>query len=229
MSFLDRLASFSRPFALALTLGASLSLAACGGGGGGGDGEDDEAPIRQISAAGIPDLDGLVYLHDGDEFSRPDEPPVVGDESFNPNTVGPTVAVGFYAFDVAALPADAEIVSATMRFYVMERSGDPQEMMVLMRVDHVNYGSVFPQTRFGSQMLDANFAQVEDLLTIGYRDVDVTEQLQADVEAGRSTSQYRLRGAINSDSDADADYLTLNDAEDNLGNERVPVLLIQYR
>ena len=174
----------------------------------------------------MPELDGVVADYDTASESLPTVPPHVGDGALIAGSGAPR-AVGYYSFDVSELPADAVIRSATMRLYTVDTEGDPQGMMVLVRIDHVNYGSVFPQTALGATGLDFNFATISDIGTIGAHEIDVTEQLQADIDAGRQTSQYRLRGAIPTDSDAVTDLAELSDAEDTANSGLLPVLVIE--
>ncbi len=125
------------------------------------------------------------------------------------------------------MPAGAQIVSAKLSMYQNRSAGDPQSMMVLVRVDHVNYGLNFPQTFLGGNTLDFNFAQINDLASIGRKEIDVTAQLQDDLDDGRTRSQYRLRGAVRSNNDGIADAMVLTDAEDSEGTGELPMLIVE--
>lgn len=222
MSNITTIFSNIRTFALVAMTGASLLLAGCGGGGGG----DDEEQQLQLTALSQPDLDGVVFGDNQDIQSRPDLQPGVGDFALTTGA-SPARAVSYYSFDVSDIPAGATIKSATLSLFARDTLGNPQGMMVLVRVDHVNYGANFPQTLLGATGLDFNFATINDIGTIGRKEIDATAQLQADIDAGRSTSQFRLRGAIATNADNITDMAFLTDGEDSFGTGEVPMLIIE--
>lgn len=237
MTTLNNILSNTRRLALGALLGSSLALVGCGGGGMHKEQEEEiveegvvvtPLPETQFTVASTADLDGIVF---GDNLSvqgRPDLQPGVGDFSYNGNVnSGAPRATSYYSFDLSALPEGARVKSAMLSLYSRDTLGDPQEMMVLVRVDHVNYGNVFPTTHGGAQGLDFNFATLADMNVLGRKDLDVKDQLQADLDAGRSTSQYRLRGAIASDLDNETDIALLTDGEDSFGTGELPLLIIE--
>lgn len=234
----NRFVSMTRRVALAALIGSSLVLIGCSGGGKGDkDGKKKEdpmpeppvvtpAPQLEYTVDGDGDLDGVVFGDNAQVQSRTDLQPGVGDFSAQGATGTPR-SVAYFSFDLPELPAGAQIKSATLSLYNRATQGDPQGMMVLVRVDHVNYGTLFPQTLLGAQGLDFNIATISDIGTLGRKNIDVTEQVQADVDAGRERSQYRLRGAIASNLDNVADIALLTDGEDSFGTGEVPMLIIE--
>ena len=108
----------------------------------------------------------------------------------------------------------------------MTAGAAPQAAMALVRIDHVNFGVLFPQAPLGGTTLEFDFAQLADLNTVERKDVDVTAQVQADLDSGRSRSQFRLRGAVTSNNDDVADIMLLTDGEDSQGSGELPLLIV---
>lgn len=238
MNTLNTILSNTRRLALGALLGSSFVLVGCGGGGMNNDRDDDEIVEEEIvvtpeaqtqfTLLSTPDLDGIVFGDNLTVQGRPDLQPGVGDFQFTAGvTSGSPRATAHYSFDLSSLPAGAQIKSATMSLFNRATLGDPQGMMILVRVDHVRYGNVFPNTHLGAQGLDFNFTTIADISALGRKDVDVKEQLQVDLDAGRSQSQYRLRGAIGSNLDSINDLALLTDGEDSQGSGELPMLIIE--
>ncbi|MDJ0976594.1 MAG: hypothetical protein QNJ98_19210 [Planctomycetota bacterium] len=212
----------ARVIATAFAITTSLFLAGCGGGGGGEN--DDQIEPVQLTVVSTPELDGLTAIVGQSTDSATDIAPAVGDFASN---IGRDV-VGYYSFDLSQIPAGARIVSARLSLFSSRTLNDPEEMMVHIKLDHVNYGNLFPQVLLAGAALDLDFAQIDDVNTTGRKDVDVTAQLQDDLDSGRTTSQYRLRGAVGTDNDNQSDVVVLTDAEDTEGTGELPMLIIEY-
>lgn len=242
MTTLNTIIKNARRLAFTALLGSSFALVGCGGGGADGGMDDDfandedivedagnnDVTLQQVTLLSTPELDGVVVGDNQQVNGRSDIQPVVGDGQFTPTVnQGAVRFQAYYSFNLSSLPQGARIKSATMSLYSRDAQGDPAGAMVLVRVDHVNYGNTFPTTLNAGITLDANTAQIGELETIGRKDVDVTTQLQADLDAGRSTSQYRLRGAVASNFDSVPDVIVLTDAEDTQGTGELPMLIIE--
>ncbi|MDJ0974410.1 MAG: hypothetical protein QNJ98_08130 [Planctomycetota bacterium] len=210
---------------LALTLALSLPLAACGGGGGD---EDPENQIVQETIESTGALDGLMTTNNqGVVNASPLAAPLVGDGPFQQGGPGSNVHVSLWSFDLSAIPSDAVITSATLRLRLSGGANDRQ-MPALIRMDHIRYGATFPQVPGQINTLDFDFAQITDLLTNGFRVIDVTAQVQDDVDEDRGRSQFRARGAIGTNNDDVADILVFTDADNEPDAARRPVLVIEY-
>ncbi len=225
-----------RSLALLAFLCASLAFAACGGGGGDGDGDvegdnndpGNEPPITQVIVTSTPELDGVVAGDNATVQSRSDLQPAVGDFQFISGvTQGAPRAVSYFSFDLTGVPAGRTVQSATLSLFNRAIQGDPKGMAVLIRIDHVNYGDVFPVATLGGVGLDFNFATINDIDVLGRKDIDVTTQVQSDLGSNRGRSQYRLRGAIASNLDNIADIALLTDGEDSQGSGELPMLIIE--
>ncbi|MDJ0975575.1 MAG: hypothetical protein QNJ98_14025 [Planctomycetota bacterium] len=223
MNPLSTLRSVLRPLALTAVFGASIALAGCGGGGGGEE-EDDQVVIQQVTIESTAELDGVVFGDNLDVNASSTLPPHVGDGPAQA-TGGAQRAHGIYSFDLSGLPAGAVIRSAKLRLAVDEVTNNPNAAMALVLVDHVNFGAIFPQS-FGMLTLDTGFAQITDIDVVGAKELDVTEQVQDDMDSNRTRSQYRLRGAVDSDFDDDSDLAKLSDADGTTASEP-PALILE--
>lgn len=186
-----------------------------------------DGDVTDFDIPSTANLDGVAYADNVSNEGRTDLQPAVGDSAFVAGGVGATRFVAYYSFDLSAIPDGAVVVSATLSLYVRDTQGDPQDMMVLARVDHVDYGAVFPDAPFDATALDLDFAQIADLATVGRRDVDVTDQVQLDLDDGATRSQFGIRGAVATDNDAVTDIFMLTDAEDTFGTGELPMLYVE--
>jgi len=213
-------------FALA-ALALGLVLSACGGGGG-GDGNEDQPVQTEFTVISTPTLDGVVFGDNAAVQSRADLQPGVGDGQFIVDeSAGAVRFVSYFSFDLSDLPPGATIRSATLSLFNRAIQDDPQSMAILVRIDHVDFGAVFPTAILGATALDSNFAVIADINTLGRKNFGVGLQVQTDLDAGRTRSQYRLRGAIASDFDNVADLALLTDGEDSFGTGELPTLIIE--
>lgn len=243
MTSFKHLFQHTRHFAFAALLGSSLALVGCGGGGadGGHDDGNEEDPIIEdpivvtpvpqitnVDLASTPELDGVVFGNNLDQTARPDLAPHIGDFAFTNQTGGAQRLQAYFSYDLSSIPEGATIRSATLSVYVFQVvDGDPQGMMALVDVDHVAYQDQFPQN-FTPIVLDGLIGQLTDINTLGRKEVDVTAQLQADLDAGRSRSQYRVKGRLDSDFDNENDAVEFTDGEDSRGTGQLPLLRIEY-
>lgn len=217
-----------KPLTLALTLALSLPLAACGGGGGGD--QDDENQIVQETIESTGALDGLLTTNNQGVVpgSGPLAIPLIGDGPFVQGGPGSNVHTALWSFDLSSIPSDAIITSATLRLRIAGGANDRQ-MPALVRMDHVRYGATFPQVPGQVNTLQFDFAQIADLLNNGERLIDVTDQVQDDLDDARTRSQFRARGAIGTNNDDNADILVFTDADNEANPARRPALIIEYQ
>lgn len=220
--------SFASNVSRTLPLGLLLVLVAgCGGGGGGDEGNNNNnPPVAPLSIPSTGTLDGVLLLStNGFETGNPNAFPAVGDTA---EVGGDTSFLrGLYSFDLTGLPAAP--TSATLSLFVHSLSGNPAAVMAIARVDHLNFGNTFPSVFNFGTLLDANIGTLQDLNQTGRRTLDVTAQVLADLQAGRTRSQFRIRGAVEvSDNDPDNDQTVLTDGEDTAGNGELPLLILNF-
>ncbi len=198
-------------------LAPALLLTACGGGGSSGGGGAD---IPSLVILGNPHLDGWVS-DSGLVFDT--STPVAGDTNLNDGYRA------FDAFDLTRLPANAQIVSATLRVYQSEVLGDPYSTHGPLVADHINIGSTLDTGDYTGRNIRAAFAVLAQDATIGYKQADATERVLADLDSGRRHAAFRVRfGSLNSDNDGVRDLAVFTDAEDSDGVGFVPQLIVRY-
>ena len=206
-----------RPSLLVL-LALSLVLVACGGGGGG-----DGGPPPALTALALPsdgDIDGWVGNND---LFFPTSTPVAGDSNLDDGYRA------FFAFNLDSIPADAQIVSVKLRLYQSHVLGDPYSTHGPLVADHIDICTGLDLGDYTGSNLRAAFAVVSEDAAIGYREVDATERVLADLAAGRGLAGFRIRfGSRQSDNDGVRDLIVLTDGEDSGGIGNPPQLIIQY-
>lgn len=198
-------------------VGLTLLLTpACGGGGGG-----KQQFLLQVAAD--PVFDGFVT-----------DTAFVDTTTASAISVGDTdagfanVARGFLRFHLPALPVGSRIVSVILHLEQSSVTGAPFASLGALVVDHVDIGSSLDATDYAATALDADIGTLSTTADLGPRQVDVTSAVLADEDAGRSTSDFRLRFPVGSDADGVDDYVQYDDAEDHFGSGQVPFLSVTY-
>lgn len=192
-----------------------LSVAACGGGG-------NDAPPVTIEIRSTALLDGTVG--EGGDFGT--DGPVVqaGDSTTDLGYRG------FLSFDLGGIPAGAEIVEARLRVVQRNVQGDPYGTLGTVWVDQVVYGNVLESGAYDRTFpLNQAFAQLSADSTLGPKEVDATAAVQADVDAPRLQSQFRLRFNTATDATADFDLANFYSGDDENMEADRPLLTITYR
>lgn len=215
----------TRTYALLLLPLFALLAVACGGGGGG-----DDNQVQQLTLTSTANLDGAVVFNNVGSTNTGSSIfiPEVGDGIFVASG-GTLQRHGLWSFDISGLPAGATITGATLRLFQSGQAGNPDTAFVLARLDHVNYGAVFPTTFNAFVVLAADIDQVQNLNNPGgATNLDVATAVQADVGAARPRSQFRLRPAISTNNDAQADTAVFTDAENTANPAQLPMLIIEF-
>lgn len=130
---------------------------------------------------------------------------------------------GFFSFDISSL--QSTVVSATLR--VNEYSyGAGVSAFVPLYVDHVNFGTlVAGAADFNGNDLTRSYTSTNNYDT-GWKEFNVGSAVQADINARRTTSQFRLR--FNVDTDSDSSYDNINFYSVEASGSR-PQLVVTYR
>jgi hypothetical protein len=100
------------------------------------------------------------------------------------------VRMGFCSFVLPDLPADVEILSATLRAY-QEAAASNFELNGPVEVDHLVYG-LLDDDDLSVPALSSDFGTLSTTTTVEFKTLDVADQVLADISAGRSRSQFRL-------------------------------------
>jgi hypothetical protein len=147
-------------------------------------------------------------------------------------TVGDTdatlahVARGFVRFDRSAVPAGATILYATFQIHQAAVTGTPFATHGNLLLEHLSVGPSLDAADFGAAAVTVGALSATP--NLGYRTLDVTAAVLADIAALRTTSDFRLAFALGSDADGADDHVQFNDAEDHLGSGVRPTLFVAY-
>jgi hypothetical protein len=203
---------------------SALALAGCGGGGGPGGGTPP-VPVTVVIHS--------VPLRDG----------------FLENTGGVTTGSGMFAGDLegtyagvfdrpalgfdlagAGVPPTATIQAATLSLEQYAVWGNPYGSGNLgnVLVDHVELGASLDATDFDTHTLLAGFGVLSTDATLAVKTLDVAARVQADLAAGRTFSDFRLRFSTDRDVDGADDYAGFVDTENWAGPGAAPALKIVY-
>lgn len=196
-------------------------LAGCGGGGGGGA---PPAPLASVLiASSTPALDGFVS---STGLVSSSSQLVVGDrEASFPSHGGYR---SFLSFDISTLPAGATIQSAVLRVYLVGAVGSPIAELGPLVVSHINYGTSLEASDFSPTVYAFNIATLATTTTAGWREVDVSSAVTADLGAN-ARSQFRIE-FLTRDQNADGQdqFLTCVSGDDVFVTGNVPELVITY-
>jgi hypothetical protein len=197
---------------------ASL-LTACGGGGGG-----PPLPVTVVVTS-LPLRDGYVsYLGTAETGSAP----IVGDiEAIVPGDHVRAV-VGF-DLGGSGVPSTATIQSAVLSMRQIGTWSNPFTDLGHMLLDHVELGSSIDLTDFDAHTLHSGFGVFATAIVPAMNSLEVGVLVQADLAAGRTFSDFRLRFPTDLDRDDVNDYTAFVDSEDVTGTGAAPTLTITYR
>lgn len=132
---------------------------------------------------------------------------------------------GFVGFDISSL-VGRTVVSATLNLYQVGTEGAPYTLGQLT-IDHVNFQSSLDATDFGGGSIADNIGTISTDANPGWKTCNVTTQVQNDLSAGRTSSQYRLvLGTSNNNSVTDSCFF--EDYEKNRGTVFSPELVVTY-
>ena len=202
----------------AITVGTIVVLLVPTGGCGGSGGNDD-VTLNLLSVGAV---DGVVTSGGDVETTSAAN---IGDSGLN------VPIRGFYRFDLSGIPAGATVVEATLitRQTGAGVFGTPYTDLGAMVVDHVNLGAALGPEDFASVAFTSAFAVISNNANLETKTAVVTDQVVADRAAARTTSDYRLRFATDTNSDNDGDFVQWATAEFDAGTGVFPTLRVVYR
>lgn len=133
---------------------------------------------------------------------------------------------GFVSFDISAIPAGKTIDQATLRLYQGGVEGTPYTSLGSLIVDHLDYGDSLGNEDLNASAISSNIGTLTSNATIEWKDLLVTNALKADITAGRSRSQYRLRFTTEA-TGTDA-WARFESADNYMGTGNLPQLVVKY-
>ncbi|MEO8199888.1 MAG: hypothetical protein ABI679_05135 [Gemmatimonadota bacterium] len=158
---------------------------------------------------GIAALSGIV-MSDGSASNSVQ--PYSGDVD---GTVVGRAVRGFVSFDLSGIPAGKIIKTANLRMYQLTIAGDPYSNHGPLMLDHVIYGAGLDAADFDGGTLDSAFATLSLDQAPGIKLVNVFQKVKADIAAGRTMSQLRMRFSIkDTDVDSTSDNATFKSETD---------------
>ena len=156
----------------------------------------------EVTVFGIPALEGHVTDEVGLDEAGDNAPetfrtlePKAGLE-YGPMQGRLVVSRGIVTFDLAKIEPGSTIESARIFLFQKQVEGRPYEFMEEIVVDHIDtsmFDEIAPEL-FDGFTLESNIGAISEDPVPGYKVLDVTAQVQADSDAGRDTSSFRLRG-----------------------------------
>ena len=137
---------------------------------------------------------------------------------------------GFYRFLHTGIPAGAKIHSATLWTYQFEVEGDPYAALGGgVVVDHIDMGEELYVEDFDSPALSSAFGVLSTDATLGVRTLDVKTEVQADVDALRPYTDFRLRFPVDAGEARSQDGVFFSDAEDGAATGFPPFLIVSWK
>jgi hypothetical protein len=137
----------------------------------------------------------------------------------------------FFSFILSAIPVGAvAIESARLQVKQEDADGDPFPTHGPVVVDHLVYGDTLDASDYSASALTAALGPFSTERSNGLRNLDVTAQVKADLVAGRTRSQFRLRfSLLDSDNNGRTERVHFRDADNSEAATPPPVLVVTYR
>ncbi len=137
---------------------------------------------------------------------------------------------GFLSFPLEKLPANAKIISATLRIYQVKTVGNPYSSETgYIKIDHLVYGDTLDPSDYDTQAISSQFDDLSKNRLIGWKEVDVTNRVIEDVGSKREFSQFRIRFENEQKGQTDSgDYAYFESSDNSEGTSNIPQILIKY-
>ena len=208
---------------------ALFLLAACGG----GDGAEATTPPIAPTAVVVPSVVSyeLAATRDGPDGAIT-APVDYAQFNYVGDFAGDLIVRSFFRFDTSFIPDGATIVSATLWMHQSEVLGTPYGADGLgeLLVDHVRLGTAVDAGDFGDAgVMHLGFGALVTDPVPGWKSLDVTNQVQADVDASRPSTDFRLRFTLMTDLDDQADLVGLANSDGFAINQLAPYVEVVYR
>lgn len=152
----------------------------------------DVTPVVLTSDAG---RDGEIRLEDGNPMVNTSAGTRTGDTESFPSR---NTHRQFFSFSLPATAGGTTVSAATLRLFQLSASsnfpGDsPYFVLGNLVVDHVDFGNALDPLEYDTGALALGVGVLANDPMLEYKPLAVTDEVQADVAAGRGQSQFRLR------------------------------------
>jgi len=135
---------------------------------------------------------------------------------------------GLFSFDISDIIGT--VSTATLSLYQGDTDGTPYADLGVLILDHVNFGDSIEanESNFSGNTETASVDSTTDSSN-GWKEFDVADCVQADIDAGRTTSQFRVKFADGTDNDSSDDLAYFESSEDAFGTGYTPKLEVTYQ
>jgi hypothetical protein len=150
---------------------------------------------------------------------------MVGSPSFE------LVTRGFMSFNLAGIPAGAQIQSIELRFFQVEVEGNPYGKLGNPLLQHVDYGSSLDDAAYNAPALDSLILAAHTSPSEWYvvTTDTIVDWIEQDLAAGRPRCQMRLQFSPETDGDGLEDSVSFESGDNYYGTGNRPQLTITYR
>lgn len=139
------------------------------------------------------------------------------------------VTRGFIGFDLSSLPDGVTVTGATLRVYQAKTVGNPYGVGGNLMIDHLNYGNSLENVDYSTVAILSNFATLSTDAAVQWKEVEVMERVQSDVDEARAYSQFRIHfTSENKGGDVAGDFVYFEAKDNSEGTGNTPELVIKY-
>ena len=139
------------------------------------------------------------------------------------------VTRGFVSFSLSEIPIGVDIIEARLRLNQIKLIGDPFKSGITVKIDHLTYGDSLDDADYGVPALTSGFNVLTSDKNLGWKSIEVTEQIKNDLANAHSLSQFRLHlQNENTGVTPDGDFIYFEAAEDASKSGNTPQLIVRY-
>jgi hypothetical protein len=167
--------------------------------------------------------DGVDLIHGGENYER-----------------------SYLSFNLDSLPDTITVISATLRLCQLRSTGNdtfgvwpkwtgvPGGDTMSCIIDHINYGALLDTLDWTAgdigdpQTITNCFGPISTTPDTGWKTLDVTSCMQADLAASRNRTQFRMRFKVGSDYDGRGDRLDFYSSSSAPLYDKFPNIIINY-
>jgi len=194
----------------------------------------------------IPEIDGVIWYSEyySNLFVVTSSKGYVAGDGWDVIVGGENYDRSFLSIDLSPLLDSIIVIEATLNLYQFRSSGNntlgvfpiwdvPGGDTLNCIMDHIDYGAYLDTSDWGAgdpghpKTLTSNIGVLSDNATIEYKTMDVTRYVQADIDAKRKRSQFRVRFPIDTDHDSSNDCLDFKSSSTSTIFK--PYMLIRYK